>query len=686
MIEYDETTINQITSDTISRARTITANHRKYIRICAGYDTETTRKENRSYVYHFAISFNKNVFGFRTWESFLHWIDYTNKQLNNRYRQNKNKPILIIWVANLSFEFQFLKDRKEFTVFATSTRQPLTAQYGEYIQFRECLKISGGNLAFLAKTYCKTQKMIGDLDYTKQRNSNTTLTEKELQYIENDVVILSEWAAYVFDNISAWGLMPYTSTGILRQECKAEIKGNKRYKQFIKESYFTELEYKVYMHYLFRGGYTHANRAYAGLILSGETEVESWDKKSSYPSMMLQGQFAAEKFRDAIYSRELIDKYACILDITFEKIASTSMHSIESQHKIIECVNPKWDNGRLISADASHVLLTEWDFLIYEKFYKWESMRVHSCKIARKKPLPSFLTDKVLKYFDLKENSKKDPLLYAVSKTRVNAFYGMCVTRHHFTETVYKNGEWSEEQATNQKTGEPKTFEDFVSNDFLLPIWGIEITAMARYDLLMNVWHNKHYVVYCDTDSIYFVKGYNKKLLLDHNEKLRALNRAGKQARFENLGCYEFEGRYKRFKTLGAKRYIKELYIADMPKKKYKILNTYPGVHNKHKSYYIALHNQKQTIAGLGKTALIEYANKNRKDIFDVFNDKMLIPELFTQKLTTHYEDHPHSDIINGELMQELSSVSLMPSDFKLHFDKTYLSYLLLKREERKYI
>lgn len=686
MIEYDETKINQITLDTISRARTTTANHRKYIRICAGYDTETTRKENRSYVYHFAISFNKNVFGFRTWDSFLRWIDYTDRQLNNRYRQNKNKPILIIWVANLSFEFQFLKDRKEFTVFATSPRQPLTAQYGDYIQFRECLKISGGNLAFLAKTYCKTQKMIGDLDYTKQRNSDTPLTEKELQYIENDVVILSEWAAYVFENISAWGLMPYTSTGILRQECKAEIKGNKRYNQFIKESYFTELEYKVYMHYLFRGGYTHANRAYAGLILTGDTEVESWDKKSSYPSMMLQGQFAAEKFRDAIYSRDLIDKYACILDITFEKITSTSMHSIESQHKIIECINPKWDNGRLISADASHVLLTEWDFLIYEKFYNWESMRVHSCKIARKKPLPSFLTDKVLKYFDLKENSKKDPLLYGVSKTRVNAFYGMCVTRHHFTETVYKNGEWSEEQATNPKTGEPKTFDDFVSKDFLLPIWGIEITAMARYDLLMNVWKNKHHVVYCDTDSIYFVKGYNKKLLLEHNEKLRALNRAGKQARFENLGCYEFEGRYKRFKTLGAKRYIKELYIADMPKKKYKILNTYPGVHNKHKSYYIALHNQKQTIAGLGKTALIEYANKNRKDIFEVFNDKMLIPELFTQKLTTHYEDKPHSDIINGELMQELSSVSLMPSDFKLHFDKTYLSYLLLKREERKYI
>ena len=63
MIEYGEKTIEQITADTIRTARTITAGAKKYIRVCAGYDTETTRKENKSYIYHFAISFNKSVFG-----------------------------------------------------------------------------------------------------------------------------------------------------------------------------------------------------------------------------------------------------------------------------------------------------------------------------------------------------------------------------------------------------------------------------------------------------------------------------------------------------------------------------------------------------------------------------------------------------------------------------------------------
>lgn len=416
------------------------------------------------------------------------------------------------------------------------------------------------------------------------------------------------------------------------------------------------------------------------------SDVQSWDKKSSYPSVMLQNKFAAEKFRTAHYKREYIDKYSCIMDVEFYDITSTSMHSIESSHKIIEYKNPKWDNGRLISADYIHVLLTQYDFKIYEKFYKWQSMNVINFKIARQKPLPDFLLRKVLKYFCLKENSKKDPLLYYVSKTRVNAFYGLCCSRHHFTETVYKDGSWTVENAINQKTGEEKTFDDFVKNDFLLPIWGIEITAAARYDLLMNVWKNRHYVVYCDTDSIYFAKGYNKTIIIDHNAILKAMNRAGIQRNFENLGCYEFEGRYKRFKTLGAKRYIKEFYLSDMPTKKYKVIAIHQNtIKPKHKSFYISLHNQKQTIAGLGKTALIEYCNRNRLDIFEQFNEHLNVPEIYTQKLITHYEDNPHSDMVCGELMKELSSVSLLESDFKLHISKEYLQYLLLEKELRQY-
>ena len=675
---YDTIEQQAIISNTINTARTLTINNQRFIRICSGYDTETTRREKHSYIYHFQLGINRKPLGFRTWDTFLNIITYINKCMNKKYRNAKRKPIFLIWVANLSFEFQFLKDRLEWEIFAPKARQPLYIN-NEYIQFRECLKISGSNLAHLAKTFCKTQKLVGDLDYTIMRNSETPLTEKELLYMENDVIILCEFADYVFKHCTEWGLIPYTSTGILRHECRKNTP--KGWESEVKQSYFSESEYKVFMHYLYRGAFVHANRAYANQVL---VDVESWDKKSSYPAQMLQQYYPKGHFETVPkFDKSLLDKYACIIDVVFYNITPTTLHSIESGHKIIESENARYDNGRLISADMIHVLLTEIDYKIYCMFYKWEKEKILHCKIAMRGKLPEFLTDLVLKYFTLKEMTPKDTTDYFISKTRVNAFYGMCCTHLHLTEWKYKGGEWVQEKAT-KKNGDEKTFEDFVEKDFLIPYYGIWITAHARYDLLLNVYQNHHYVVYCDTDSIYFAKGYDKEKLLQHNEKLKAINRAGKQANFEKLGCYEFEGRYKRFKTLGSKRYIKEYYRKDMKKHKYKIL--YIKKKNKsrlHRTYYLTLNKASQTIAGLGKTAMIEYAHKTHQDIFDIFRPNATILNTFTSKLTTHYEDTPHSDIIDGELMQELSSVSLMPSDFKMYLPPEYLQLILLTRGER---
>ncbi len=677
MIYYDSNEIKQITDKAVLNARLLSIGYSKYIRIPMGYDTETTRLNKHSYVYHFCVTIGKKTIGFRNWSMFLDWLQYLNHKLDRKYRNNKIIPKLIIWVANLSFEFQFLKDRAEWKVFATNSRQPLTADYGKYVQFREALKISGGNLAYLANTYCKTQKMVGDLDYTKQRNSTTPLTEKESQYIENDTVILAEFADYIYKHAESWGCMPYTATGILRAECKRAAKSDTGYLSEIQDAYFTEKEYEVYMQYLFRGGFTHANRAYVNKIL---IDVESWDKKSSYPSKILQEYFPADKFKQVVFKPEYLEKCCCILDIEFTNIRATTTHSIESSHKCVDYTHAYWDNGRLMQAESLRVLLTELDYKIYKLFYKWDNIKIISCKIAHRRSFPFFMRELILKYFDIKEHTPKETTEYMESKKRINAFYGMCVTRHHKTEDTYINGEWVQQPATN-KDGTVKTYDDFIKDDFLLPAWGIWITAHARTDLLLQVWENQKYVVYCDTDSIYFAKGYDKSKIIAYNEHLQEINRQGIQRNYDKIGCYEFEGRYKRFKTLGAKRYVKEYYLKDLKQHRYKIIHITPKHKSKlHKSYYISLHRHTQTIAGLGKYALVEYCNKTHKDIFNVFAPGMILLEEYTQKLTTHYEDKPHRDIIDGELMYEKSSVSLMPSDFRLHMSREYLKLILDRR------
>ena len=61
----------------------------------------------------------------------------------------------------------------------------------------------------------------------------------------------------------------------------------------------------------------------------------------------------------------------------------------------------------------------------------------------------------------------------------------------------------------------------------------------------------------------------------------------------------------------------------------------------------------------------------------------MNIPSEFTKKLRAVYVDEPHSDIVNGEVMEELSSVALAPADFTLKIDDDYIEAIAAEIENR---
>lgn len=197
--------------------------HSKSYHICyCGFDIETTNipDEKRAYMYHWQFSVNDYVIMGRTWKEFLQLLDLLKKylDLSGKYR-------LIIWVANLSFEFGFFRKWVNVTyLFAKEMQKPLLVEVDNCIEFRECLSISGGSLAYLAKTYTKTQKLKGDLDYNILRNSKTPLIEKEKAYCINDVRILSEWSKYIFNKyIIPEKYIPLTKTAIVRKKVKKGV-------------------------------------------------------------------------------------------------------------------------------------------------------------------------------------------------------------------------------------------------------------------------------------------------------------------------------------------------------------------------------------------------------------------------------------------------------------------------------
>lgn len=647
----------------------------KYHRIFCGFDIETTAQNEHSYMYIWQFSFATDtipcvVVKGRTWAEFLELLRFLKVRLALR-----ESTRIIIWVANLGYEFSFMRKYLDIDfVFAKTSRNPLIVLCGG-IEFRECLSISQGSLSYLAKTWTQTQKMVGDLDYSILRNSQTPLDEKEIQYCDNDVIILSEFSKIIFDEyIKKQRYIPTTSTGILRHDLKTYAKETEenidRTYQYIKSLFpKTKEDYLYIMTYLFRGGFVHACYKHADKTLYG---MDSYDLKSSYPAVALQCYYPISEFQECTILTEekldaLCEKYCVIFQATFHGLKSTTHHSIESKSKTISLIKPLLDNGRVKSADKMTVFLTELDYQTYKEFYKWESMEIHTIHVARRGFLPRYLTDRFYYWFDQKEkvNSEKNPQEYAIIKTRINGHFGMCVTRLIFNDITYHNGEW---------IGEPtkKTYEEMISKEVLSPYWGVYITAHARRRELSLLYKMKEEVVYSDTDSHkLFTNENTKKVIEEYNNMIESLNREvarrcdydfsviGKLGRFE---CETENNHIKRFKTLGAKRYITEYEDGSIS----------------------------TTISGLPKTALKEYSKAIGVDVFDIFTNKMCIPSQHTKKLVSIYTDEPYTDIItdpygNTETMKEQSGIYLKPSDFNLSMEKEYVKLLLfwIERNEK---
>ena len=254
----------------------------------------------------------------------------------------------------------------------------------------------------------------------------------------------------------------------------------------------------------------------------------------------------------------------------------------------------------------------------------------------------------------LKKSGQKDSPEYALQKSKVNSTYGMCVTKLHPSEITYESDEWDE-------TTSNFNYQKEIKKQFLLPQWGIWIVSQARHKLLSMVYKFHKDVIYCDTDSIYFVNKENLKYFEEYNNQQKEHMRQYcdkhnlPYEHFNDLGCFDLElSGADRFKTLGAKRYIYE------------------------KDGHV-----KVTIAGLPKKALTKYCDENNIDIFDYFTDKMIMNQDVSLKNTSKYNDNPHSDIVDGVRMYSESSCGIYKIPFQMNLSIAYLTLLSqIKKEE----
>lgn len=551
-----------------------------YKNVLCSFDIETTRlpeiEQSFMYIWQFAIYFLEDdridvIIG-RKWDEFNILLE----NLSN----DDNEAKYLIFVHNLSYEFQFLRAIHTFTsdeVFLLKSRKVLKCEFDRF-EFRcSYLQTNMSLDSFTNKMMVEHQKLSGEeFNYEKKRFPWTELTDYEINYSINDVIGLVEAMVKRMrlfgDNLYT---LPLTSTGYVRRQAKKQLFGwSKKHKNI-----FPDINVFDLLEEAFRGGDTHANRYYANIKLEKKGEIlgiGSYDRSSSYPDVIENCLFPMTKFqflgkidikdierkitigkallfRCKIYNIEQIDKYYGAPYISFSKCR--------------EVVGKILDNGRILSAEYLETTLTDIDYNIIKNEYKWKNIEITVCYESKYGELPEQLKQLARTYYTDKTELKGvegQEIYYNMQKALLNAIYGMMVQSPVKPELLFLENVESNFYVDDSVSRETLLTE-YTKKAFLPFQWGVWTTAWARLRLKegINIVGDRY--VYSDTDSVKYIKIENDDIdakFLEYNEKRKAdslRNNAyatDPSGKTHYMGVYEFEELYTQFKTLGAKKYV----------------------------------------------------------------------------------------------------------------------------------
>lgn len=621
----------------------------EYINLECALDIETTstyvnyNKVAFMYVWMVGIGHNKTVYYGRTWDELLDFLDMVKTHFKLSVKRR-----MVVYIHNLSFEFQFMRHHFNWVdSFNLKERKPLRVISDIGIEFRDSYILTDATLETTANNliHHNISKLTGNLDYSLIRHHETPLTDEELAYCENDIIILT---AYISEQLHIYNgsiaKIPMTNTSRVRRFVKDSVHYTNqdykskfdsryvKYREFISSLTLEPDEY-FKLKKAFQGGFVHASPLWVDNVME---DVTSIDFVSSYPSVMLAEQFPMSEGKkidvctlDAV--RELMKDYCVLFTINFTRLESKiQQEHYLSESKCVDVINPIVFDGRIASADSLSTTITDVDLNIIDKVYDYESVSVSDVIIYGRDYLPKNFIKAILELYEKKTTLKGVVGMeaeYSLSKRMLNSAYGMTVTNIVREEVEYKNG-WVTKYplAKEQIKGYNES-----KGRFLHYPWGVWVTAYARRNLWSGILAFNDDYLYSDTDGIKVInfeehKGYvsaynrhNRRKLermcdyynIDSN-RLSPKNRDGYRV---HIGDWAFDGHYDRFKTLGAKRYLTQ------------------------KGGDVSI-----TVAGVGKSSardyLLQLAEGDIHEVFELFNNQLVIPSEHSGNITHTYIDN----------------------------------------------
>lgn len=505
------------------------------------FDIETTNDHERkqAFMYHWQIACDDVVVFGRTWQEFVALIASLMK-LKHR---------IIVYVHNLSFEYQFIKTIIPLTDTMIIRGRKILRTCFRNIEFRCSYLLSNMSLRkYLERWGVPAQK--GELDYNKFRYPWTELNADEKYYCAADVVGLIQAIkaemAYNKDDLRS---IPLTSTGYVRREAKRVQDAE------LNQSLFTNPCITKLLQEAMRGGNTLCNRYRVGEILEG---VQSADMSSAYPAVMVEEMFPITPFKECATP---VEGQANIFRVIADNVRLRRYNNPAPYLSVAMCkkglYNPLIFNGRVLGCDSCTFVCTDIDWAILQQQYVMENARITDCYTAKYGFLPVSVTDLILDYFDGKTQLKGiDDYQYMKKKNLLNSWYGMCVqspTRPSYIE-AYPDDNTVTIELDNTVDVDAEIV-DYFKNAAVMPYqWGVWVTAHCRRRLQDCIDLVGDDFVYSDTDSCKYLGKHDPGVLLV-GRHYHSKNKAGDDV---YLGVWDIEQTADRFVTLGAKKYAAE--------------------------------------------------------------------------------------------------------------------------------
>lgn len=492
---------------------------------------------------------------------------------------SNRKENFVMYFHNLKFDgeyifhyllthgYEYIKDKKEkrdktFTTLISDMGQFYSIEIFFEVKNKRCnkvtiydsLKILNMSVEKIAKGFDLPIRKL-EIDYKEFREKGHILTEDEINYIRNDVEIMSRALNIMFNE----KLTKMTIGSNALHNYKSMVNN------FIK--YYPELDFNIDqdIRKSYKGGFTYLNPLYKNKEVSNGIVL---DVNSLYPSVMKNEELPIGEpmFFEGKYEKDLLfPLYVQMFSCSF-KVKKGFIPTIQIKN------SPFYIGNEYIETtndDIVTLTLTNVDYELFIKHYDIDESTLvfHS---GWKFKSQRGLFDNYINYWSEKKiQSKKDNnnALYKISKLMLNSLYGK-FAKNPITRSKYP---YLEDDIVKYKCNETE-----ISKSLYIPT-GTFITSYARRKTIETSQKIRDYTlekygidyyIYSDTDSIHMLELDSEELnkFIDIDDYI--------------LGYWKLESKFKKGKFIRQKCYIEESYdneinvtVAGLPKKLGKYIN-----------------------------------------------------------------------------------------------------------------